>query len=370
MMSLSHVVPLRKGRAAAAFGVAMAALLMTPAAQAQETPAEIIRPVKLMELERGDSKITRQFFGQVVARQTVDLAFQVGGQIVEFPVIEGQIVPKGGLIAKLDEELFSLQLDQATLQYDQAKRRLDRFNRLTGSAVVSEVTVQDTETQVGLARIARRNAEYALEHATLSAPFDALVATRNVANFTTVGAGAPIVRLHDMSDLRIEIDVPEVLFQRASTDTNVTLFARFPTGDTLYPLAIREYVAEASTIGQTFQLTLGLERPVGLTVLPGSSVTVLATVDQDGGNPILPITAIDLANDGGPQVMVFTLSEDSEEAADGLGTVALRRVEVTTSRDGEIVLVSGVEPGELIVRSGLPSLTDGQRVRRFVGFPD
>ncbi|MCG7495048.1 efflux RND transporter periplasmic adaptor subunit [Thalassobius sp. Cn5-15] len=368
-----NILPTVAPRLGAAF-VLTAALsgfvALAGAAMAQEdSPAEIIRPVKLLTVENTSGDITRQFFGQVVARQTVDLAFQVGGQIVEFPVIEGQIVPKGGLIAKLDQEPFTLQLDQTSLQYDQAKRTLDRLSKLTGSAV-SEVVVQDTETQVGLARIARRNAEYALEHATLSAPFDALVATRNVANFTTVGAGTPIVRLHDMSDLRIEIDVPEVLFQRAGSDTAVTLMARFPTGDTLYPLAIREYVAEASTIGQTFQLTLGLERPDGLTVLPGSSVTVLATVAQDGGAVILPATAIDIANDGSTQVMVFTLSDNEDEAAAGIGRVSARAVEVTTTRDGKIALVSGLETGEVIVRSGLPSLNDGQRVRRFIGFPD
>ena len=36
----------------------------------------------------GDRQV-RQFFGQIVASQTVDLAFQVGGQIVEIPVLEG-----------------------------------------------------------------------------------------------------------------------------------------------------------------------------------------------------------------------------------------------------------------------------------------
>ncbi|MEM9794652.1 MAG: efflux RND transporter periplasmic adaptor subunit, partial [Pseudomonadota bacterium] len=48
--------------------------------------------------------LVRQFFGLVVARQTVDLAFQVSGQIVEFPAIEGESIPKGGLIALLDLE--------------------------------------------------------------------------------------------------------------------------------------------------------------------------------------------------------------------------------------------------------------------------
>ena len=39
--------------------------------------------------------------------------------------------------------------------------------------------------------MARKNAELSLERSTLVAPFDAVVSTRSVANFTTVGAGQP-----------------------------------------------------------------------------------------------------------------------------------------------------------------------------------
>ena len=51
--------------------------------------AQDVRLAKIIEVQSGDSAVTRQFFGHVVAKETVDLAFQVGGQIVELPVIEG-----------------------------------------------------------------------------------------------------------------------------------------------------------------------------------------------------------------------------------------------------------------------------------------
>lgn len=347
---------------AAIFGAQIAA-----AQQTDEPTAPILRPVKLMTVTANTGGITRTFFGQVAAKETVDLAFQVGGQIIDFPVIEGQIVPKGGLIAQLDQEPFELQLDQAQLQFEQAERTLNRFNQLTGTAV-SRVAADDAETQFGLSKIALRNAEYSLEHATLHAPFEALVASRNVANFTTVGAGNAIVRLHDMSDLRIQIDVPEVLFQRAGDSAAVQLFARFPVGDTLYPLQLREYVAEASSVGQTFQLTLGLDRPDGLNVLPGSSVTVLATILQEKGNPVIPATALRIANDGSTTVMVFTPKGDDKEG--DTGTVQERAVKIAANREGKFEVLEGLETGEEIALTGANALENGQTVRRFSGFVD
>ncbi len=336
-------------------------LLSAPLAAQPATPEEV-RPVKLITVGPDLGGVTRQFFGQVVARQTVDLAFQVGGQIVELPVIEGQEVPQGKLIAELDLEPFELQLDQAKLQLEQAERTLNRFNQLSGTAV-SQVSIDDAETQANLARIALRNAEYSLEHATLSAPFDVLVAARNVANFTTVAAGTPVVRLHDMSELRIEIDVPEILFQRNHEDTPVTLGARFPVSDTVYPLEIREFDAEASAVGQTFRLTLGMARPQGLNVLPGSSVTVIATLDAGLERLIVPASSLRIANDGSTSVMVF-----AGVGADGQGTVTERTVTVTPTRDGDMQVTDGLAAGDEIVATGAAELVDGQAVRRFAGF--
>ncbi len=339
--------------------LASAFLLMSSGSLASAQDA-VVRPAKLMVIGADTDGITRQFFGQVVARQTVDLAFQVSGQIVEFPATEGQQVAQGALVAMLDTEPFELQRQQASLQLEQADRLLTRLNNLGGSA--SEVSKQDAETQLALARVALRNAEYSLENATLRAPFDALVASRNVANFTTTNAGSPVIRLHDMSELRIDIDVPEVLFQRAGQNADVALLARFPTSNKTYPLEIREFNAEASSIGQTFRLTLGMERPDDLNVLPGSSVIVLATLNEGPPRLIVPATAIQIGNDGSTSVMQFV-------PTDGDNGV-LRKVDVSidATRDGAFMITSGLDVGAEIVRIGAQVLAEGDTVRRFSGY--
>jgi len=342
--------------------------LPVPSAHAQdeatgEAPAEIIRPVRLMTVGDGAAGLTRQFFGQIVARQTVDLAFQVGGQVVELEAEEGAEIPAGEMIAQLDLEPFELQLQQAQLQYDQAQREVARLAQLTSS--VSEVAREDAETQLGLARVALRNAEFSLENATLHAPFDALVASRNVANFTTVSAGTPVVRLHDMSEIRVEIDVPEVLFQRVGQGAGVDLRARFPSSERTFPLELREFNAEASSIGQTYRLTLGMPRPEEITVLPGSSVTVLATITGNGAPLIVPASAIRIANDGATSVLRFVPAEGGE---DGLGTVEDVAVAIEPTRDGRFAVTEGLDPGTEIVSTGAHAVTPGETVRRFTGF--
>ena len=340
------------------FPSVLAAALAACAApvSAEESP----RPVKLITVEAPSTGLTRQFFGRVAARQTVDLAFQTAGQIVRFPAIEGQIVPAGEVIARLDLEPFELTLEQARLQRDLAHRRAERLKELEGSAA-SAVSVEDAATEAGLADIALRNAEYALKHATLHAPFDALVARRYTARFTTVNAGTPIVRIHDMSEIRIEIDVPEVLFQRAGRDPSVTVVARFPASETLFPVEVREFNAETSQIGQTYRVTLGMAPPEELNVLPGSSVTILATRDLPRTSLVLPTSAVAVAPDGSTSVMVFGEVQGDE------GVVAARPVKLAVGSNGEFQVIEGLAVGEEIVAAGVHALTDGARVRRFRG---
>ncbi|MEM9812947.1 MAG: efflux RND transporter periplasmic adaptor subunit [Pseudomonadota bacterium] len=321
------------------------------------------RPVKLINVSATDAALTRQFFGQVVARETVDLAFQVGGQVVQFPAIEGATIPAGGLVAELDLEPFELEVDQARLQKDQADRDFLRFTQLSGAAV-SQVQIDNAETDAQLAAVSLRNAEYRLERATLVAPFDALVAVREVANFTTVDAGVPVVRLHDMSEIRIEIDVPEVLFLRAGEDPDVEIFANFPSIDRDFPLETREFNAETSEVGQTFQITLAMEPVAGVPILPGATATVTAILRTGQSEIHVPPAAVAADPDGTLYVMVF------EPAGADTGTVRRVDVEVAPATSGPtLAVLSGLSGGEDIVAAGTTALDDGQSVTRFTGFP-
>ncbi|WP_171232868.1 efflux RND transporter periplasmic adaptor subunit [Ruegeria sp. HKCCA4812] len=336
-------------------GLALA-VLATPIA-AQDTP----KPVKLMQVHETTPGFTRQFFGRVAARQTVDLAFQVAGQIVEMPVNEGFVIPKGGLIARLDQEPFELRLERAQLQKEQADRTVARLSRLRGTTA-SQVAVDDAETEAQLAAIALRDAEYELEHATLTAPFDALVSSRAVEAFTTVSAGTPIVRIHDMSELRIEVDVPEILFQRSGQNDDITITAKFPVSDEVFPLEIREFDAETSSVGQTFRIQFGLTPPEGLQILPGSSVTVNVKVQDERTGIIVPATAVIADATGELSVMVFSPAGADE------GTVRRVPVTIEPTQSGDVRVLKGLSDGDEVVVAGGAVLTDGQSVRRFTGF--
>ncbi|MEM0976508.1 MAG: efflux RND transporter periplasmic adaptor subunit [Pseudomonadota bacterium] len=316
--------------------------------------------VKITTVNSPMTDLSRRFFGRVVAKETVDLAFQVGGQILKLPAIEGGFIEEGELVAELDLEPFQLAYGEAVASQELANRTLDRFERLRGSAV-SDVEIEDAGTDAELAAISTRSAERDLEQATLTSPFLALVAERQVSNFETIAAGTSVVRLHDMSEIRIEIDVPEVLFQRAGADPDLELSATFPASDQSFIVEPREFNAETSQVGQTFTITLGMMPPEELVILPGSSAEVTATLKSVNDMPEIPTSAVVSSNDGQANVFVF------EPAGADEGTITLTPVEIQPSDTGTVQIVSGLEVGQEIVATGGGRLETGMAVRRFNG---
>lgn len=317
---------------------------------------DVAKPVKLMELSAEPVTLKRQFFGQVQARQTVDLAFQVGGQIELLEAEEGARLSAGSVIARLDLDGFERAVAQARAGRDKAVRDVERLRALSGQAA-SAVQVRDAETQLQLADIALGDAQDALEHATLTAPFDALVARRLVANYASVSAGTPVVRLHDVSEIRVDIEVPEVLFRQAGAGAGdrVRFSAELPGESNRYALALREFETETSSLGQTYTITLAFTESPGAFVFPGASVTVFAAAE--GARPdgvILPETALVYDAAGAPFVMVF---ED--------GTVRRAPVSIAVQQDGRIHMTDGPAEGTRIVSTGAAQLSDGQTVRPF-----
>jgi RND family efflux transporter MFP subunit len=348
---------MRAFRHVIATAIITAPLLFAHAVQAQESPAPLVR---LMTLGQEGTSSERTFFGRTVARQTVDLGFQVGGQIVDFPVIEGDLIAEGSIIAQLDQRPFKLAVDETRLREEQAQRDADRAEQLAGT--VSAAQRETLQTQAELASVSRESAELSLERSTLRAPFDAVVATRSVANFSTVGPGQPVVLLHDMSELRIEIDVPEAVVREVGEDPQVDLLARFGGDDELYRLEIVETDIETGPVAGTYRVTLGMAPPEDALILPGYSVAVvMRSLENKAPQLIVPLDAVDTTPEGDYFVLRFT------PAGADSGTLEQVPVTVKANQNGQLLITSGLEAGDEIASAGLTQLSDGQPVRRFRG---
>ena len=339
-------------------------LLLAGQLSAQSGPTDTtLRPVKLMTVEPPTTGGERRFFGRIAARETVALAFQVGGQILEFPVVEGTTVDRGERLAQLNLSPLERSRRQAELSLEQAERALQRSETLAQRDAITTAELEDARTSRDQAEVSLEEARAALDDATLTSPFDGLVAERMVANRETVSAGQPVLRLHDMSELRVNINIPERLISEIGQPGSLDYQLQLDQDSPLYDLEMREFVAEAGRIGQAYVVTLAIIDTIERPLLPGASGTVIASLPapEDTGI-IIPPTAVVIDAERRAHVMLY------QSTGADRGSVTRTPVEIDTPDGTSIRVLSGLNPGDEIVATGAHRLSDGEAVRRFIGY--
>lgn len=133
--------------------IALAAILFQGCGQKKEMTAPATRPVKTTIVE-SRSVIRKDFSGIVEAVEYVKLAFRVSGQIISLPVIEGEKVKKGQLIAAIDPRDIALQYAATKSAYETASAQVERNKRLLSRQAIS---VQEYEISLSNYQKANRS---------------------------------------------------------------------------------------------------------------------------------------------------------------------------------------------------------------------
>jgi RND family efflux transporter MFP subunit len=320
---------------------------------------EIVRPVKMLTIESGKDVLTRKYPGKVEASQKVDLAFQVSGPLTALPVIEGQEVKKGDLLARIDPRDFENDLAVAKSELKNAKAQYERQRKLYEEGVVAkaqlDVIQKNFEVLDGNVRIARK----ALADTSLLAPFSGRIAKTYVENFQNVKAKELILSLQDISSIEIVVDLPEMIMVTIKEGGERKIFAEFAAAPgKQYPVTVKKFETEADPKTQTYRIVLTMPAPEELNVLPGMTAVVSGSRPEDAGEAdqfIIPAAAVFADEAGASHVWVV----DQE-------TMGVHRRKVTTgdlTGKGSIQIVEGLQSGEMIAISGVSRLVEGMQVR-------
>lgn len=402
--------------------LALMPVLMLTGCETPEARPEPVRPVRAIKV--GDLKAVqgREFPGRAQAKEEVDLSFQVSGPLVSLPVDVGTEVKKGDVIATVDPRDFQTVLDSAIGNLDRARANLlamergarpEELEQLKAAVAEAEATYQQAASEhernaklvqtgvvtksqfdISLARMQTTNAQVKkakedlnigisgarpedldakrseikaleaavasaknqLDYTTLTAPFDGKVAARYVENFQTVQAKQPIVRLLDVSKIEITIQVPESLITLVPQVKQVA--CRFDA------IAGKEFLGHVSKIGseasqttRTYPVTVELDQPEDSPILPGMAVTVRNKPVENGNSSaadlVVPAGAV-FAADAGEQSFVWVVQGDK---------VSRRPVTTGALTGVGMVVTEGLSSGDLVVTSGVNSLTENQTVK-------
>jgi len=354
-----------KASIATAFIAATIASFLS-ACSSHTPPAEVLRPVRIVELRYESAHDVSRYFGSVQARHEVDQAFRVGGKVIERRIDVGQNVHEGDVVAVLDdvdyrlaEEAARQQLEAATARARQAESDWQRMQALKDDGSVSESDDEHAQSTLLTSRAAAeaetRELELArnqVKYTVLRASSSGVVTSMRFEVGQVVAAGQPVIQIANQGEPEIVADVPEDDLEAFKKARFTAWLASAP--EEKFEVVLRELSAQAAAQTRTYRARL---KPAETRELPlGATATLVAEREVDGP-PLASIPAAAITQSEG-QPALWTARRDGDEP---IGVVELTPVAVRGYRNDE-VLVSDLPAGTLVVTAGVQKMAPGLRV--------
>ncbi len=209
------------------------------------------KPVKSMVLGKAQSEEEMTFIGAIKASIKANLSFEVSGKLKKLPILEGQVIEKGQLLASLDKKRFEDLVFQANAQHLLDIAQFSRAEKLIKKHFISQAEYDILKSKMKISQANLRTANKDLSDTNLIAPFEGIVAKVYVENHEYVKAKERIMRVHDLSMMDVEIQVPEYIAKQQSRasktkDNNYKAYASFDEFPQLkFPLTFKEYSSKA-----------------------------------------------------------------------------------------------------------------------------
>ena len=345
-----------------------------------------------------------------VAISQVSLTAQVTGYVTSIYFTEGSHVHKGQLLYKLDERLYTAAVDQARamLRMDSGNLRLvqqdaDRYAYLAKhNAIATQVVdhaniqLQNAKDSVVAAQQQLKTALTNLSYSNIYAPFDGIIGISQVRIGNLVSPGTTVLNTVSTENpmgvdfVVNEAQLPHFEELQAGKGKSIdSLFTILLPGGQLYPFPGKILFIDRAVDPQTGSIDIRLAFPnPGNILRPGMS-TVVRVHNQDR-QPQVVVPGRAVVEQMGEYFLFVAVDTvlkakpgadgkadagaagqpaggaDGKKGADTVETPKLRafekKVQLGETVGANIVVKSGVEPGDRIVVDGVQAIHEGSQI--------
>ncbi len=293
-----------------------------------------------------------QVLGVARGRRSVDITSSTTELITRVLFRDGQYVAAGTPLVELQAREEDASIISARAQVEQARRDLERWQSLADQGIAPRVQAEQAETAFQTAQAQLRAAEARLGDRVIRAPFAGVLGLSDVTPGTLVNPGAVIATLDDLSVIRIDFPVPERYLGVLRQGQPLTATSDAFGGEVF---SGRIALIDTRVNPETRAVTARAEfaNPGGR-IRPGMMMRVSV---QQGGRVALavPEAAVQYQGEG---AFVYRIATQE-------GRSTAQRIEVETGavEGGFVEILTGLNPNDPIVASGLNRIQPGAAVR-------
>ncbi|EOX4456412.1 efflux RND transporter periplasmic adaptor subunit [Vibrio antiquarius] len=331
--------------------VAISAVLSGCGKELPPVPEPESRPAKLFIVSVGNAQFERHFPATTEAGDKAVLTFRVPGLLQTIEVNEGQVVSKGDVLASLNPDEYSLLEQQARANFALADVQYKRYQKLRKDQVVSEQDFDEAKANHNSAKAQWNQAKANLRYTKLVAPYDGTISYIPAENHEYVAAKEGVMNIQSNQLLKVIFQVPDYLLNRYTQGSDVSarmVFDAFP--EQSFDLTFQEIDTEADPKTGSYKVTMVMERPSEIGLLPGMSGNAYL-LSKNAGATKIPNSAL-LEENG--KTYVWRVDEQ--------GIVSKAAIKMNDKNQ----VLAGLNDGDQIIISGVSVIEPGIKVRAWI----
>ena len=340
-------------------------------AKEQQGPPPAV-PVTITEVTTTNAVYNDEFPGTVSALNQINLTSQVSGYVTGVFFKDGDIVRKGEKLYSIDARIYKANYQQAVadLQVQEsnqlkAQKDADRYHELDKHDAIAkqQVDYADAALQASKKQVMASKANVAavssnVRFANIFAPFTGTIGISQVKQGTAVVAGQTIMNtVSSDNPVAVDFTVDQkdiyhfIQLQQKKENKSDSIFT-IAFGSDVYPEPGHISMIDRAVDPQTGTIKVRLVFPNDKDMLkPGMNTTVRVKNSASINATMIPAKAIsELLG----EFFVYVVGDSSK--------VSQRKVVEGQTIGNNIIIKSGLKPGEKIVVEGIQNLHEGSRI--------
>ncbi|MBN2716046.1 MAG: efflux RND transporter periplasmic adaptor subunit [Deltaproteobacteria bacterium] len=304
--------------------------------------------VQIQELQAGNLTQSALAHGETMADHHVVYSAEIQGKIEYLGFDLGDEVRKGRTLARIDFQTLKAQSDQAKSTADLAEATYRRLAKLKQDGLISQQQYDEAYSASINTKAQLAIAEANLSKAVIKANHFGIVSKKFVEKSEFVGPGTQLYEVIDYRTIIVEAQLAES--QVASVSPGSAVMVQIDALGESFEGTVDKILPTADAMSKTFTARVKIPNP-DLRILVGMSARLKIDTENFENVVIAPQNAIIEEQSGARSA--FVVNDLKAER---------REVLLGAHQGGNVIVTSGLKPGDQLIVMGHRDLVDGQPV--------
>lgn len=286
--------------------------------------------------------------GTIDADEKVEIRSEVSGIVEKIYFAEGTRVGQGQTLLKIND----IEL-QAQLRSAETRRQLTSENERRARLLLEKGAISQEEYDIASADFKTAQAQIQLIKAQISktsvrAPFSGIIGLRNISQGAYISPDILITSLVKSNQVKITFSIPEKYANKVKQNSKV--YFTVANSSEKFPATIYAIQPEIEINTRTLSVRAKADNSSG-NLIPGTFANIAFDLNEVDDAIMVPTEAIVPVQDG-KKVFIYKNGKAKEVM-----------VETGSRSQSDVIVLSGLNPSDTVITTGVLSLKDGADVK-------